>query len=90
MAVGDRLYGRWRSFAWPFEFDRLYGRLRLFAWRWIAIVWPLEIVCMAVWVSSFVWPLEIGENLKVIEQIQLKFRKRILKVRTTTPHFIIY
>ena len=50
MAVGDRLYGRWRSFAWPFEFDRLYGRLRLFAWRWIAIVWPLEIVCMAVWV----------------------------------------
>ena len=48
MAVGDRLYGRWRSFAWPLEFDRLYGRLRLFAWRWIAIVWPLEIVCMAV------------------------------------------
>jgi hypothetical protein len=30
------------------------------------------------------------ENLKVIEQIQLKFCKRILKVRNTTPHFMIY
>jgi hypothetical protein len=30
------------------------------------------------------------ENLKVIEQIQLKFCKRILKVRNTTPNFMIY
>jgi hypothetical protein len=41
MAVGDRLYGRWRSFVWPLEFDRSYGRLRSF-------VWALEIVCMAI------------------------------------------
>jgi hypothetical protein len=37
--------------------------------------------------GSEVWGYE---NLKVIEQIQLKFCKRILKVRNTTPHFMIY
>jgi hypothetical protein len=37
--------------------------------------------------GSKVWGYE---NLKVIEQIQLKFCKRILKVRNTTPHFMIY
>ena len=37
--------------------------------------------------GSGVWGYE---NLKVIEQIQLKFSKRILKVRNTTPHFMIY
>jgi hypothetical protein len=31
-----------------------------------------------------------NENFKVIEQIQLKFCKQILKVRNTTPHFMIY
>ena len=30
------------------------------------------------------------ENLKILEQIHLKFCKRILKVRNTTPHFIVY
>jgi hypothetical protein len=34
--------------------------------------------------GSEVWGYE---NFKVIEQIQLKFCKRILKVRNTTPHF---
>jgi hypothetical protein len=55
MAVGDCLYGRWRLFVWPLEFDRLYG-------PWRSFVWPLEIVCMTVgyrlfgsW-RSFVWP----------------------------------
>jgi hypothetical protein len=37
--------------------------------------------------GSEVWGYE---NLKVIEQIQLKFCKRILKVRNTTPNFMIY
>ena len=41
MAVGDRLYGRCRSFAWPFEFDVLYGRL-------ISFALPLDIGCIAV------------------------------------------
>ena len=64
MALGYRLYGRWRSFVWPmeiicmaFEFDRLYGRWRSFVWpfgfdclygRWRSFVWSLKIVCMAV------------------------------------------
>ena len=37
--------------------------------------------------GSEVWGYE---NLKVSEQIQFKFCKRILKVRNTTPHFMIY
>ena len=37
--------------------------------------------------GSEVWGYE---NLKVIEQIQLKFCKRILKVRNTTPHFMTF
>jgi hypothetical protein len=37
--------------------------------------------------GSEVWGYE---NLKVIEQIQLKFCKRILKVRNTTPHIPRY
>jgi hypothetical protein len=37
--------------------------------------------------GSEVWGYE---HLKVIEHIQLKFCKRILKVRNTTPHFMIY
>jgi hypothetical protein len=30
------------------------------------------------------------ENLKILEQIHLKFCKRILKDRNTTPSFIVY
>ena len=37
--------------------------------------------------GSEVWGYE---NLKIIEQIHLKFCKRILKVRGTTPNFMIY
>ncbi|XP_021350729.1 uncharacterized protein LOC110448677 [Mizuhopecten yessoensis] len=37
--------------------------------------------------GSDVWGFE---NLKIIEQIHLKFCKRILKVRSTTPNFMIY
>ena len=37
--------------------------------------------------SSEVWGYE---NLKILEQIHLKFCKRILKVRNTTPNFIVY
>jgi hypothetical protein len=37
--------------------------------------------------GSEVWGYE---HLKVIEHIQLKFCKRILKVGNTTPHFMIY
>jgi hypothetical protein len=63
MAVGDRLYGRWRSFVWPLEIVCIavrrgwYGRLSLIVCmavddrlygRWRSFVWPLEIVCMAV------------------------------------------
>jgi hypothetical protein len=29
-------------------------------------------------------------NLKILEQIHLKFCKRILKVRNTTPNLIVY
>ena len=64
MAVGDRLYGCWRSFIWRRSLivcmalgDRLYGRWRSFVWplgfdrldgRWRSFVWLLEIVYMAV------------------------------------------
>ena len=37
--------------------------------------------------GSEVWGYE---NLKILEQIHLKFCKRILKVRNTTPNFIVY
>jgi hypothetical protein len=37
--------------------------------------------------GSEVWGYE---NLKILEQIHLKFCKRILKVRNTTPSFIVY
>ena len=30
------------------------------------------------------------ENIKIIEQVHLQFCKRILKVRTTTPNFMVY
>ena len=30
------------------------------------------------------------ENSKILEQIHLKFCKRILKFRNTTPNFIVY
>ena len=30
------------------------------------------------------------ENIKIIEQVHLQFCKRILKVRTTTPTFMVY
>ena len=30
------------------------------------------------------------ENVKIIEQIHLKFCKRVLKVRSTTPNFMVY
>ena len=37
--------------------------------------------------GSEVWGFE---NLKIIEQMHLKFCKRILKVRNTTPNFMVY
>jgi hypothetical protein len=37
--------------------------------------------------GSEVWGYE---NLKLLEQIHFKFCKRILKVRNTTPNFIVY
>jgi hypothetical protein len=37
--------------------------------------------------GSEVWGYE---NLKILEQIHLKFCKRILKVRNTTPNVIVY
>jgi hypothetical protein len=37
--------------------------------------------------GSEVWGYE---NLKILEQIHLKICKRILKVRNTTPNFIVY
>jgi hypothetical protein len=43
----DRLYGRWRSFAWPLEIVCMALGYRLYG-RWRSFVWPLEIVCMAV------------------------------------------
>jgi hypothetical protein len=30
------------------------------------------------------------ENLKVLEQVHLMFCKRILKVRSTTPNYMVY
>ena len=56
MAVGNRLYGCWRSFVWPLEIvcmavgDRLYSRLSLIVCMAVEdrLLWPLEIVCMAV------------------------------------------
>ena len=37
--------------------------------------------------GSEVWGFE---NLKIIEQTHLKFYKRVLKVRNTTPNFMVY
>ena len=41
MAVGDRLYGRWRSFVWPLEIDCMAVGDRLYG-RWRSFVWPFE------------------------------------------------
>ena len=37
--------------------------------------------------GSEIWGFE---NLKIIEQVHLNFCKRILKVRTTTPNYMVY
>jgi hypothetical protein len=37
--------------------------------------------------GSEIWDYE---NIKIMEQVHLQFCKRILKVRTTTPNFMVY
>ena len=46
-----------------------------------AMVEPILLYCSEIWGY---------ENIKIIEQVHLDFCKRILKVRSSTPHVMVY
>jgi hypothetical protein len=58
-------------------YKSIYLQLKLFD----AMVEPILLY------GSEIWDYE---NIKIIEQVHLQFCKRILKVRTTTPNFMVY